>query len=462
MERTHKNLQQVLKANGIIPEPEFKYTELGNAERFAYLYRNQVRFVNESQSWLIYRGGKWQQDTDGEVNRLAKAVIRGIVANAAFTNDEEYQAIAKFALSCEKRGKLQAMIGLASYEEGIPLRVRELNRDQWLLNTLNGTIDLRTGQLRHHNPADLISKQIPVEYDLTAPYPTWTQFLHRIMAGNQEKIRLLQQIVGVSLTGDVSIQKLIVFVGGGRNGKSTFLNTLLVMLGDYAKQAEPHLLFAKKSGAHPTGQADLAGARLAICSESNDGHSFDEAVVKRLTGGDRIKARYIGRDFFEFDPTHKLILATNHRPIVRGTDKGIWRRLLLIPFDQTISNTERDDQLPAKLRAELPGILTWAVQGCLDWQENGLVIPASIEQAAQDYYEEMDTIGMFIQEQCETGAGLKIEASVLYQAYQQWAKDRGEVPFSGRRLGESMSERGFQSRRSGPKGGTERYGIALR
>ncbi|MDP8952545.1 MAG: phage/plasmid primase, P4 family, partial [Actinomycetota bacterium] len=251
-----------------------------------------------------------------------------------------------------------------------------------------------------------------------------------------------------------------ILYGPGANGKSTLINVVLEMLGGYGKQAAPDLLMAKH-GAHPTELADLFGARLVAAQETEDGRRLAEGLVKQLTGGDRIKARYMRQDFWEFDPTHKVWLATNHKPEIRGTDHAIWRRIRLIPFDVIIPKEEQDPRLPEKLRSELPGILAWAIEGCLAWQREGLGEPPEVRAATEGYRAEQDVLAAFFEECCVIREGTWAPFKDLYAAYAAWAEDSGEKPESKRKFGSRLKERGME-----PDHGTDniaiRHGIGLR
>ncbi|MCZ6625864.1 MAG: phage/plasmid primase, P4 family, partial [Deltaproteobacteria bacterium] len=359
---------------GTVTQP-FNLTDFGNAERLIRLYGEDMRFCSQL-GWLAWDDRRWAKDKTGQIERWAKATVRSIYNEAAHCEDEALRkALASHAKSSEAERKIKAAISLAKSEPGIPLRAKDLDRDSWLLNVMNGTLDLRTGGLRPHRQEDLITKLAPGHYDPTATCPTWDSFLDRIFDGNKGIITFLQRAVGYGLTGDVSEQVLFLLYGTGANGKSTFLNAIREALGEYAKQAAPDLLVAKRGVSHPTEIADIVGCRFLTSIEVEDGRRLAEALVKQITGGDPIKGRFMNKDFFEFMPTHKIFMAVNHKPVIRGTDSAIWRRIRLVPFTVTFPEDEQDKKLPEKLKAELPGIFNWTVQGCLAWQREGLGIP---------------------------------------------------------------------------------------
>ena len=334
-------------------------------------------------------------------------------------------AAVTWAKASQARGKLEAAVKLAESEGAVSANADQFDANPWLLNCANGVLDLRTGTLRPHNRGDLFTALAPVAYDPAATCPTWDAFLTRIMGGSAELISFLQRVIGYSLTGSVREQVLFFLYGAGANGKSTFLKTILAMLGrDYAKQAAPDVLI-ESSDRHPTELADLAGVRFVASIEVSEGKRLAEALVKQLTGGDPVKARLMRQDFFQFDPAFKILLAANHKPVVKGTDFAIWRRIKLIPFTVTIPEAEQDKTLGDKLLAELPGILAWAVRGCLAWQRDGLGIPAEVIDATVAYRAESDELAPFLEECCNLGERLQAQAGPLFEAYKKWAEDGG-------------------------------------
>jgi len=312
--------------------------------------------------------------------------------------------------------------------------------------------------LQPHQREDYITKLAPVQYDPAAMAPTWEAFLDSCFPRKPQVVRFLQKAVGYSLTGDTREQCLFFLHGTGANGKTTFLRTIQDTMGDYAKQAPPDLLMVKSGAEHPTGLADLAGAWIVVCIEAQEGKRLAEALVKQMTGQDRMKARRMREDFWEYVPTHKVWLAANHKPRIRGTDYAIWRRIRLIPFNQTFHppdsdlEPKQDPVLPERLRAELPGILRWAVEGCLAWQREGLTPPDEVKAATQEYRAESDLVGAFLGEKCITDPTEWTTAGDLYRAYLDWCKTNGEHPESQRRFGERLAERGFEKKRPGGVG----------
>jgi putative DNA primase/helicase len=444
---------------GQVEPPSFNLTDLGNSERLIHRHGGDLLYCWAWGTWLVNDGRRYAKDDTGEIYRRAADTVASIYAEAAACQDEERRkGVAKHAVRSEAGSRIREMVDLARSK--VPIRQDELDADVHLLNVLNGTVDLRTGELREHRREDRITKLAPVEYDPAAEAPTWDATLERALP-SEDLRRFFKKLVGYALTGDVSEHILAVLYGTGANGKSTILNALLATLGDYGMQAAPDLLVAKK-GSHPTEVADLFGMRLVASIEVEDGRRLAESLVKQLTGGDKVRARRMRQDFWQFDPTHKVLMAVNHKPEVRGTDTAIWRRLRLIPFTETIPPAEQDKKLPEKLQAELPGILAWAVEGCLEWRREGLQAPAEVRKATGQYRSEMDVIGAFLQDECEVGPGLRVPFTELYSRYEQWCEEGGERAETRRKFNARLKERGaFDARRSGPGGANEWHGLRL-
>jgi putative DNA primase/helicase len=303
------------------------------------------------------------------------------------------EAVLKWALTSESGPRIREMLFHAQSERGIPITHHDLDRDPWVLNVGNGTLDLRTGTLRPHQRDDLLMKQAPVRYDPQATCPQWMQFLYEVMNKDMELVSYLQRAVGYSLTGAVNEDALFFLYGTGANGKTTFLNTVLELMGNYGTQVMSELLMMRHHEQHPTERADLFGRRFVSTAEVDAGRRLSEALVKILTGREKIKARRMREDLWEFLPTHKIWLAANHKPVIRGTDTAIWRRPRLIPFVVTFDGDKKDTTLPDKLKRELPGILRWALEGCLAWKQGGLQEPPGVIAATEAYRQEMDVSG---------------------------------------------------------------------
>ncbi len=433
-------------------------TDVGNAERFVDQHGDDLRYVPAWSTWLVWDGTRWRRDTKGLHLERAKATAASILEEAAAAPDTDRVKLAKHAIASENINRIRAMVVLAQSSPEIPVDPDELDADPWKLNVRTGTLDLSTGQLHSHARADLITKLAPVDYDPAAACPTFERFLDQIQPDADVR-EFLARWFGYVLTGSTREHKFIVGYGSGANGKTTLTDVFETILGDYARQAAPDLLMRRRDDPHPTGLADLQGARLVLAAETAQGRRLDESLVKRLTGGDQIKARYMRENFFEFTPSHKLMLSTNHKPQIDGTDHGIWRRTRLIPFAVTIADHDQDHELPAKLRREAPGILAWAVQGCLRWQKNGLTEPTAIVAATADYRTESDTLGQYISDHCVLVDGVRARAKDLYDQYVTWAEANGERSMSQKAFGTALGERGLEKRSSN---GIVWHGIALK
>jgi putative DNA primase/helicase len=335
----------------------------------------------------------------------------------------------------------------------------ELDADPMLLNTKSGTIDLRTGELREHRREDLITKLAPVEYDPGAEAPAWGAFLERVLP-DEELRGFVRRAAGYSASGDTSEQCLFINHGVGANGKSTFHEAAAAALGDYAMRAPTDMLLARRSGAVPNDVARLKGARFVTAAETEDGRRLAESLVKDLTGQDTITARFMRAEFFDFKPTHKLHLSTNHKPEIRGTDAAIWRRIRLVPWTVTIPPAEQDKKLSEKLRGELAGVLAWIVRGCVEWRHEGLKAPDAVRKATGAYRSEMDVIGAFIEDCCVLRPDASALATPLYVAYKEWCEESGEPIEKQRRFGMRLTERGLRREKVG--GVYKWYGIGLR
>ncbi|MEX1096750.1 MAG: phage/plasmid primase, P4 family [Planctomycetales bacterium] len=368
---------------------------------------------------------------------------------ADLADAEERETLRRHAVASEQASRIAAMLALARSEPGVAIRPDDLDRDPWLLNCANGTLDLRTGTLRPHRPEDLISRCLRTEFapEADSDCPRWRAFLRRILDGNTDLTGFVQRAIGYTLTGSTSERCMFILYGSGANGKSTCIEALRLLLGDgYASRTPTQTLLAKRGDTIPNDVARLRGVRLVTASETGDGQRLDEALVKDLTGGDRIVARFMRGEWFEFSPNFKIFLSTNHKPRVAGNDDAIWDRLRLVPFLTRIPEEERQpmDRMLAGFEAELPGILNWAVQGCLDWQRRGLGEPPEVRMATADYRDEMDVLGEFLSECCLLRREARVSSHELYDEYKRWAIDVGERVLSQKRFSLGMEHRGKQ------------------
>lgn len=451
--------------------------DVANAQR---IYREFGRdlLYSPGMGWLGWRGAHWALDEQFakrcslRLGRVIAGEASGLAAEAAALDpegkrflkgadaDQEEQQIKKakqlqarsdalrgWAVEVERQGP-RIPRALAFAQAYLSKRADELDANRWLLPCVNGTLDLKTGKLRAHHRSDFCTAALGIAYDAKAKAPTWLRFLGEIFAENRALIDYIQRAAGYCLTGDVREHVLFILYGTGSNGKSTFLNALQIVLGLFMRPAAPGLLMAAHGERHPADIADIRGARLVTAVENAEGKSFDEERVKWLTGGDRLKARMMRQDFFEFDPTAKFWLATNHKPVVRGGDYGIWRRIHLIPFTVTFPPEKKDTTLPAKLATEAPGILAWLVEGCREWQRMGLSPPAEVLAATEEYRSEMDTIGQFVAERLVEDFRATVTAKDVYKTYTEWCEENGLRAASQQALGRKLTERGLERHRA--------------
>ena len=437
---TDKSAQPPLEA--FPPVPAAELTDLGNAERMAAWHGHDIRFC-KSLDWMVHDSQRWVRDETGEVMRRAKGTVRFMLSQARTWEGPQNQRnrYEKHCLKSQAARRLAGMINLVQSERSIAVRAHEFDADPWLLNVVNGTIDLRTGVLREHRREDLITKLAPVTYDPSAKCPRWERFLEEVQPDASVR-GYMKRLCGYAITGVIRDHVLPVNCGKGRNGKGVFTNTLQFMLGDYATTVPTELLMAKKNDQHPTERMTLLGRRLAVATETEENRQLATALVKQLTGGDPISARLVHRDFVTFNPTHKLMLATNNRPIIRETTDAIWERVHLIPWSMTFTGTSADETLGEKLKGEAAGILRWAIEGCLEWQRVGLDPPEIIVAATAHYRADMDVLGDFLAELCVLAPEARVSRAALRSAYEAWCAEVGEkFPLGAKTFAERLRER---------------------
>lgn len=421
----------------------FALTDLGNAERLIHDHGEHLRYT-DAMGWLRWTGTHFERDEADAVEQLAKQTVRGMYAEAGRTEDpNERTKLADWELKCESRKRITDMVALAKSEPTVRIKHADLDCDAYLLTVQNGTLDLRTGELRQHDPADLITRCCPVEYLPEAKTPYFDDFIKYIMGGDKELVDFLQRAVGHSLTGDTTERCLFLLFGHGRNGKSTFLHIIREMLGGYALHARAETLLAKRGDSVPCDLARLKGARLVTFSEVDEGRRMFVSRVKEMTGGtDPITARYMRQNEFSFYPEFKPWIATNHKPTINDDTDSIWDRLYTVPFTVRVPDDRVDKGLADKLLAEMPGILAWAVRGCIAWQEAaGLNPPAAVKAANDAYRTEMDSFALWFEDCCEKGHDtMSARGGELRNSYVQWCRDMQMPAMTSKRFGERMTE----------------------
>lgn len=425
-------------------------TDLANADRFVRAYRDLLRYCHGLGTWLVWDGRRWCPDTRGTPVACAGEVARGIFREAAQAGDSRERGdLAKWGIKSESWQSIEAMVALARSRPELVVDVDDLDKDSWLLNVQNGTLDLRTGDLHPHRQTDLITKLAGTSYDEGAPRPLFDSFLRRIFRERDDLIGFVRRWHGLSLTGDIREQYLPIYFGLGANGKSVLVDNMLSIMGDYGGMAPPFLLTEQKGlREHPTEIANLRGLRFVAASETEDGASLKLQMVKRLTGDQRLKGRFMHGNYFEFARTHKLVLVTNNRPVVKEDTEGVWRRLRIVPFDVVIPESERNPQLLGQLGDESPAILAWYVQGCLDWLRSGLGTAGAITAATSTYRRGQNQAARFLDECCQTEqpaeeSHLFTPWAELWARYQRWTTQSGERQLEFRDLSSALAKLGY-------------------
>ena len=426
----------------------YSFDDTGNAQRFVDLFGDKVRYCYTDKRWLWYDGRKWCTDMTGTVKRLADKAVACMAAEAkvyaqldADEGTDMAKAFEKHMKSCRSNKSKNAMLSEVMHH--VPVLPAQMDRFKTVLNTPGGVIDLRSGGISPHDPMTYLTKMTAVEYSENADCPRWLAFLDDIFRGDKDLIRYVQKAVGYSLTGSTTEQCAFFLYGTGRNGKSTFIDIIRDIFGDYAANIQPETIMVRsnQSTAINSDIARLKGARLVTSVEPNEGVRINEGLLKQLTGDDTVTARKLYGDEFEFKPEFKLWMATNHKPVIRGTDTGIWRRIHMIPFTVQIPEEKIDRRLKYKLSAELTGIFRWAVEGCLLWQKEGLKMPRAVLEEVREYRREMDVISAFVEDKCTVGKGLSVKSSQLFAAYLNWAEQNNEYRMSSTKFGMELAKR---------------------
>jgi putative DNA primase/helicase len=421
---------------------------MGNAERLAERYGHVIRYCHSRKSWLVWNGMRWEWDSGAKIGILAKLTVRSIYHEAANEDDKERRSdIANHAKRSESDHRINAMINLAQSEPGIPVELDELDANPWTLNCLNGTLDLKTGKLLPHNPNDLNTMIIPVAYDPEAKCPLWIDFINWATSGDADLATYLQRALGYSLTGDTSEQVMFFLFGLGMNGKTTLTMTFRVLMADYGIRldADDLMIKERKSSGPKESLANLYRKRYVLGSEVRDGRKLDVGQLKDWTGGESVKADRKWEHQFEFVPTFKLWLYGNKKPTIADSSLAVWRRVKMVEFKQRVPDDRVDRKLPEKLQAELPGILAWAVRGCLDWQKQGFNECRAVLDATERYRHEQDTLRDYIVERCSTEVNDKVLQKELRRDYEEWCIENKVEMLGQRAFRAALEERGITS-----------------
>lgn len=423
----------------------YSYDDTGNAQRFTDTFGEVVRFSYIRKNWYFYDGKIWVIDQEGKIKTAADKAIEKMKDEQLYVPadadpevmEKAFQKHVKATRS--SRGKTSM---LKETEHLLPIKPEDFDADPYLFNVQNGYLDLRTGTLQEHDKNKFFTKISNVEYTDKIDCSLWIDFLNTIFDNDQDLIDYMQRAVGYSLSGSTEEQVMFVLYGNGRNGKSVFLDIVTEMFGNYSTNIQPQTIMVKQqSGGANSDIARLSGARLVTTTEPNEGSRLDEGLVKQLTGGDRVTARFLYGDEFDFDPELKLWMATNHKPVIRGTDDGIWRRMAIVPFTVQIPAEKVDKQLKNKLKRELKAILNWAVEGYQLWKIRGLDEPKVIQDQRKEYQTEMDSIEAFIEECCIRNSDHAVQSKVIYQAYRDWAQANGQYMMSSTKFGREMGNK---------------------
>jgi putative DNA primase/helicase len=428
----------------------FPTTDAGNAEFFAGKYKDKLRYIHGG-GWFLWRDHWWAEDKVSEVLQKAKLAARHRYDLASSINDEKArEGQQSWARHSESKAGICATLALAKSEPLLSTRSEECDTGPWLFGVGNGVVDLRTGRLRNGKQSDLITLHSPVIFDATAQCPRWEQFLSEIFGGDNEQVAFVQRGAGYCLTGDTREQCFFGCFGSGSNGKSTFLELVRYVLGDYAYNLPISAFEVRSRSSIPNDIAPLRGKRFVTALETDESAALNVARIKLLTGCDPVSARFLHKEFFTFVPVAKFWLAFNHKPIVADDSPGFWRRVRLIPFEQSF--LKRHDQgLLDKLKAESPGILNWLVRGCLAWQKEGLGLPAKIEEATQSYRDESDVLGLFLADYCSIHPAAKESVANLWQTFREWSAENGDrfLPLTRSQFTDRLEARGFKKVRAG-------------
>ena len=438
-------LARDLKSNKYV-SGQLQFTDITNCDYFLNAYGDTIRYCKKWNKFLLWNGTCWEIDSEDMVSTMYRTFVHEMYRALRVINDLKLLTeFEKHLKRSENYKKILSVLGVMTMTESIRVKSDKMDLDNYLFNAEKLTLNLKTGECQTPDKNNLITKKSNFIYDKNAKCPIWDMFLMQIFNNDTDLIRFVQKAMGYSLSGDTSEQCLFILWGTGANGKSTFLNVLQHLFGDYASTTRTET-FMKKTSEQSNDLARLKGARLVITSEAEQGKQLSESLIKQITGGDKLTARFLYGEFFDFVPTFKIFMATNHKPNIKGSDNGIWRRIKMIPFTVTIPPEKRDKHLTEKLIAENSGILNWLLEGYRLWEKEGLYNePKAVAEATAEYRDDMDSIQTFINECLEVDASQKsrLENSVLYATYEKWCAKNNEHLMSHKWLSTQMQEKGF-------------------
>lgn len=441
--------------------------DLDNARYFRDMFEGEFLYCHSNHKWLRFTGMRWEWCQKDEQIGAAKLVAEQIMDRAGelFKLDPTgpvSKAWQSHAKTIRSNGRIVAMLELATSEPGMSIsNISNLDSQTMLLGVRNGVVDLKEMKLLPADPKLLISRQVGADYNRTATCPLWLQFLNEIFMGDQDVIHYVQKALGYSLTGDVSEELLHFCYGHGKNGKSVMANVIVKIMGDYVQTANFDLLAYKESGGSSNDVARLAGARLVMANETRENQRLDDQKLKALVSTEKITARFMYAEFFEFWPQFKIWLRGNYKPIITDSSNGAWRRMRLIPFEYKVPEDKTDHKLEEKLLAEKEGILAWMIDGCHLWQQERLEAPKRIADASRVYQEESDMLGEFLEDCCEVGAGKSETQKAVFGTYQIWARNNGTHSATQKSFTRQLGSRGVDTKRIKAQGDTKRFYVGL-
>ena len=423
------------------------FTDLGNTERFLDRHKDSFRFTS-GKGWYSFDGTRWVPESDAAVNRAAWETVRAIGDEPApppEPGERNLMTPRKWMRQSESAARVSAIVSMAKSAGGICVKEEEFDQHDWLFNTVSGTIDLKTGTLHPHDRSQLLSTISPVKFDPRAECPEWLKLLDRVMLGRQEIVNFMQRLAGYCMSGSTAEQAFIVNYGEGNNLKSTYLDVLKRVMGPSYAATTPFSTFSeKRNGGIPNDVAALCKARMVVASEGERTTKLAEAQIKALTGNEEISARFLHKEFFTFRPRFTIMLQSNHKPVISGTDRGIWRRVRFIPWEYTIPDGEvNKNWAEEEVVAEGPGILAWMVRGCLEYRRIGLAEPEAVRAAIAQYREGEDVLGRWIREECTRIPDSDAPAAGIYQVYRNWCQSTGETSIKAQEFKTELVKRGF-------------------
>jgi putative DNA primase/helicase len=398
--------------------------------------------------WHVWDERRWRPDDDGETARVYADMIKETWPALARITDADERKKAVTALSAaERKSFAEGALWFAAARPGMALAASRLDANPMLLNCANGTLDLQTMTLGPHNPDHNITKICRGRWIPHLGDTRWAKFITEILPDSAIR-GFVQRLMGSALPGRVRDHVLPILTGTGSNGKSTFTEAVSAALGDYAMQADPTLLMASHHDSHPTGQAALQGRRLAVCMETAQGRHLDAPTAKQLTGGDTITARYMRQDFFSFTPSHTILMITNHKPVVDGSDDALWRRIVVVPFEQVFSGDQVQPDLKEQLGSEPDAILSWMIEGWISYTEHGLLIPDAVRIATEAYKADSDAVGRYITERFYPTQFGTVASADLFADWQKWSAVNGEEPITQKAFTTELTRRGYSKHKS--------------